>query len=157
MVVSGATTDNGDIVFTNANGTKTFNTVTIAAGATWDCSGYDMHFTFSGDLINNGTFNASATTAGPNEYKFTSATAAIAGTLTIPNLNVANGAVLTNTNTLAITDSLYGSGKFVQGTGATLLYNSGKTITVSTFNPSATGNLVDYDYAGDQTVFRTTR
>ena len=152
MVVSGGTTDNGDIVFTNANGTKTFNTVTIAAGATWDCSGYDMHFALSGNLTNNGTFNASATTAGPNEYKFTSATATMAGTLTIPNLNVGNGAVLTNTNTLAITDSLYGSGQYVQGIGATLLYNSGKTITVSTFNPSATGNLVDYDYAGAQTV-----
>jgi hypothetical protein len=152
MGVNGATTDNGDIVFTNATGTKTFNTVTIASGATWDCSGFDMHFALSGNLTNNGTFNASATTAGPNEYKFTSATATLAGTLTIPNLNVGAGAVLTNTNTLALTDSLYGSGQFVQGTGATLLYNSGESITVNTFNPSATGNLVDYDYPGAQTV-----
>src|SRR5580658_2303873 len=72
MVVSGATTDNGDIVFTNANGTKTLNTLTIASGATWDCSGYDIKFALSGNLTNNGTFNASATTTGPNEYKFTS-------------------------------------------------------------------------------------
>src|SRR5580658_9961196 len=91
MVVSGATTDNGDIVFTNANGTKTLYSLTIASGATWDCSGYDMHFVLSGNLTNNGTFNASATTTGPNEYKFTSSTAAIAGTLTIPNLNVGAG------------------------------------------------------------------
>jgi Secretion system C-terminal sorting domain/G8 domain len=152
MVVSGATTDNGDIVFTNANGTKTLNTLTIASGATWDCSGYDIKFALSGNLTNNGTFNASATTTGLNEYKFTSSTATLTGTLTIPNLNVASGAVLTNTNTLMITDSMYGSGQFVQGTGATLQYNSGKTITVNTFNPGATGNLVDYDYPGAQTV-----
>ena len=152
LTVTGTTTDNGDIAFTNATGTKTFNTVTVAAGATWDCSGYDMYFILSGNLTNNGTFNASATTTGPNEYKFTSSTATITGTLIIPNLNVASGAVLTNTNTLTISDSLYGSGQFVQGAGATLQYNSGKMISVSTFNPSATGNLVDYDFAGAQTV-----
>jgi Secretion system C-terminal sorting domain len=150
--VNGPTTDNGDIVFTNATGTKSFSTVTVAAGATWDCSGYDMDFIFTGGLINNGTFNASATTTGPNEYKFNSSSATITGTVTIPNINVASGGVLTNTASLTISDSLYGSGQFVQGTSATLLYNSGKSITVNTFNPSATGNLVDYDYAGNQTV-----
>ncbi len=152
LTVTGATTDGGDIVYTNANGSKTFNGITITSGGIWDCSGNDLFFTVTGSLSNNGTFNASATTSGPNEYKFTSATATITGTLTIPNLNVASGAVLTNTNALTISDSLYGSGQYVQGVNATLLYNSGKPIVVNTFDPSTTNNLVDYDYAGAQTV-----
>jgi hypothetical protein len=151
--VTGATTDGGNVVYTNANGTKTFNSITISSGGTWDCSGNDMFFTVAGNLTNNGTFNAAATTGGPNEYKFTSATATVSGTLTIPNLNVASGAVLTNTNVLTISDSLYGSGQFVQGANATLLYNSAKIIVVNTLDASATNNLVDYNYPGTQTVF----
>jgi hypothetical protein len=153
LTVSGATTDAGDIVFTNASGTKTFSDVTVSAGGTWDCSAIDEFFAMSGNLTNNGTFNASATTTGANEYKFTSATATIAGTVTIPNINVANGARLTNTNVLTITDSLYGAGKYYQGAGSTLDYNTAKTIVVSTFDPSAATNLVDYDYPGAQTVY----
>ncbi len=152
LTVTGATTDGGDIVYANANGTFTLNSITIAPGGTWDCSANDLFFIVTGNLTNNGTFNASATTTGPNEYKFTSATATITGTLTIPNLNVAAGAVLTNTNVLTISDSLYGSGQYVQGAGATLLYNTGKSIVVNTFNPSAANNLVDYDFVGNQTI-----
>ncbi|HET6256310.1 MAG TPA: T9SS type A sorting domain-containing protein [Puia sp.] len=150
--ISGATTADGDIVFTNANGNKTLYSISISSSGTWDCSAIDEDFVINGNLTNNGTFNASATTTGPNEYKFTSSTATLAGTLTIPNLNVASGAVLTNTNVLTISDSLYGSGQFVQGAVATLLYNSAKSISVNTFNPSAANNLVDYDYPGAQTV-----
>ncbi|MBS1665576.1 MAG: T9SS type A sorting domain-containing protein [Bacteroidetes bacterium] len=153
LSVTGATTDAGTILYTNANGAKTFGNVTIASGGLWDCSGSDMAFVMAGNLTNNGTFNASATVTGPNEYKFTSATATIAGTLTIPNLSVASGAVLTNTNVLTISDSLYGSGKYFQGAGSTLLYTAPKLIVVSTFNPSAGVNLVDYSYAGAQTVY----
>ena len=152
LTVSGATTDNGDIVYSNANGSKTFNAVAITASGTWDCSGVDMFFSITGNLANNGTFNASATTAGANEYKFTSATATITGNITIPHLNVSGGAVLTNTNTLTISDSLYGTGQYIQAAGSTLLYNSFCSITVSTFNASALNNMVDYDYAGAQTV-----
>ena len=153
LTVSGATTDAGDIAFTNANGTKTFSDITVAAGGTWDASGVDEFFVLTGNLTNNGTFNASATITGSNEYKFSSTTGTINGTLTIPNLNVAAGGILTNSGTLTITDSLYGSGKYFQGSGSTLQYNSGKTIVVSTFNPSASSNLVDYLYAGAQTVY----
>jgi hypothetical protein len=153
LAVTGTTTDSGDIVFANAVGSKTFDTVNIVTGGTWDCSGYDMYFIINGNLTNNGTFNASATAGGANEYKFTSNAATIAGTVTIPNLNVAAGGILTNTNTLTITDSLYGSGKYFQGAGSTLQYNTARTIVVNTFDPSATGNLVDYDYAGNQTIY----
>ena len=152
LTVGGGTIDNGTIIFTNASGTKFFGGINVAAGATWDCSGFDIAFAIGGSLTNNGTFNAAATATGPNEYKFSTATPTITGTVTIPNLSVASGTTLTNNGVLTITDSLYGSGKYFQGAGATLQYNTAKTINVNTFDPSATGNLVDYNYPGAQTV-----
>jgi gliding motility-associated-like protein len=154
LVVSGATTVNGSIVFNDASVPKTFATVTVASTGTWDCSGYNMFFKITGSLTNLGTFNASATTVGPNEYKFTGVGATINGTLTIPHLNVTNPGALTNMGTLTITDSLYGTGTFVQGNGSTLNYNAPNPIVVSTFNAYTVGqtNLVDYGYSGPQTI-----
>ena len=152
LSVTGTTTIGGNIVYGDANGTKAFGNITVSSGGTWDCSGYDEFFTVNGTLTNSGTFKASATTTGANEYKFTNAASAIAGTLTIPNVSVASGAVLTNNGVLTITDSLYGSGKYVQGASSTLNYNSPKLIVVTTFNPSGASNLVDYLYPGAQTV-----
>lgn len=154
IAVAGATSDGGYLIFSDASGTKSFNDIAVLLGATWDCSAADEYFVVGGNLSNNGVFYASATATGPNEYKFTGGSATtITGTLTIPNLNVASGTTVTNTGTLTITDSLYGSGKYFQGTGSTLDYNAPKLIVVNTFNPSAANNLVEYDYAGAQTVF----
>ena len=150
FTVTGATTiaNTGDLLFNDANGTKTFAAVTINAGGKWDCSGFDMFFKLTGNLTNNGTFLASAT-LNNNEYKFTVGSS-ISGTLTIPNLNC--NAAVTNNNILTITDSLYGTGSYVQATNSILYYNSPKAINVSTFTPSANPNLVEYNYSGNQTI-----
>jgi type IX secretion system substrate protein/G8 domain-containing protein len=152
LSIAGATTDDGDVVFTDPNGTKSFNSITVDPGGIWDCSAVDFNFVITGNLTNNGTFNPGATLTG-TEYKFTSATATIAGTVTIPHLSISAAGIVTNTGVLTISDSLYGSGKYFQDAGSTLLYNTAKRITVNTFNPSAAGNLVDYVYAGAQTVY----
>jgi|GEM_PF-1643802 len=150
LAVTGATTiaNTGDIVFNDANGAKTFAAVTINAGGKWDCSGFDIFFLMKGNLTNNGTFLASAT-LNNNEYKF-STVSSINGILTIPNLNCVS--VITNNAILTIPDSLYGTGSYIQANGSILYYNSPKVINVTTFTPSANSNLVEYNYAGNQTV-----
>jgi hypothetical protein len=152
LTVSAATAVNGTIKYNDAISSYSFSDVTIGATGTWDCSGYNVAFQMNGNLTNGGTFNASATTIGPSLYQFTTAGSTINGTLTIPYIQVVSPGTLTNTGALTITDSLYGTGQYIQGTGSTLYYNTGNIIVVSTFNPSAANNLVDYDYAGAQKI-----
>ena len=87
-----------------------------------------------GQLTNNGSFQSP-------------------GTLSIANF-LASG-VFENNGTASLTNTgagvLSGAGRWTQGANSTLNY-SGSTITVSTFQASATGNEVNYNAAGGQTV-----
>jgi hypothetical protein len=153
--VTGLTSINGTIAFTNNQGGKTFSSVTIAATGNWNCGAADEAFSFSGTLTNNGTFTASATSAAASNYSFTGTTSSIVGTYTIPNLSVTGGAaVLTNNGTLNITNNLSGSGTFVQAANMVLNYSStvNNISTALTFTATATGNTVNYNGAGAQTI-----
>lgn len=75
----------------------------------------------------------------------------IGGTVTINNTSVFtnNGGVTISNNAAG---TLTGSGTWTQGTNSALNY-AGLTMTITTLNASATGNLVTYNRAGNQTIF----
>jgi hypothetical protein len=153
LTVTGASSISGTISYTDANGTKSFGSVTVNGGGTWNCSAIDMPFTMTGNLTNSGTFNASLSLIDANNtYTFTSAAATITGTLSIPCIKATGAAVITNTGILTITDSLYGPGQYVQAAASTLYWDSPNTIVITTFTPTGAGNTVDYNYAGNQTI-----
>lgn len=151
MTVTGATTvgggTSGSLVISNSAGTKTFiGLVTTAAGSTWNNSG-GSDVAFRGGITKNatGTF-----TAGNGVYKFeTTASQALTGTFSIPNVTVDTGVTLTNNNSLTVSTALSGAGGLTQAASATL--NIGGTSGVTTLNATNSGNTVNYTGTG-QTV-----
>lgn len=145
FTVSGATAITGTVTISSATGAKTFNDILVNTGGTWNVTA-SVPVTINGNLSNSGTF-----TANTGTYRMAGAGKIISGTLTVPTFSVTGS--YTNNGTLTSSTALQGAGAFSQG--ATGILNMGTTsanFSVTTFNASASGNTVNYNRAGVQSV-----
>jgi Bacterial Ig-like domain (group 3) len=152
FAVTGATTvgsgTSGTLTISSPTGSKTFGgLVTVNSGATWNNSANEA-VTFKGGIACTGTF-----TAGSAVQTFSTNAQILTGNLTIPSVTV-TGITLTNNGTLTVTTALIGTGTLSNaGTG---VLNIGGTSTISNLNVTASGNTVNYNGSGAQTVFNIT-
>ena len=150
LTVSGTTTvgggTSGSLVISSSTGTKTFTgLVTISSGATWNNSG-NSAISFAGGITNNGTF-----TAGSGVQTFQTNSQGLTGTISIPSITV-TGVTLTNNGTLSITTALAGTGGLTNAATGTLNIGFTGTVGITTLTASSSGNTVNYNYNGSQTV-----
>ena len=146
--VGGGTT--GNLTISSATGTKRFTgLVTVNAGGIWNNSGNGA-INFRGGITNSGTF-----TAGTGVQTFNTNSQALNGTLSIPRVTV-TGVTLTNNGTLTVTTALAGSGGLTNAATGTLNINFTGALGITTLTATASGNTVNYGYAGNQTVKATT-
>ncbi|MSQ15148.1 MAG: hypothetical protein EXR50_04725 [Dehalococcoidia bacterium] len=139
LTINGATSVTDTLTITSSTGVKTFTgSVTINSGGTWNNSGSSA-VTLRGGLTHSGT----TFTPGTGVYTFdTTASQAIAGTLSIPSLTVTSPAVLTNNGTLTVGTALAGTGSLTNGGSGNLTI--GGTSGITTLTASASGNTVTY-------------
>lgn len=143
LTVTGTTTVTGTINWTDRTGAKVLNDVLITG--TFRSSSNES-FRINGNFTNNGTF-----IGGNRTYTFSGAGKIISGTSTTTmNRLRANGSVTLN-STLTVTNRLYGTGTYNQGSTG-ILNMTGATLTVTTFNVSAVGNIVNYAMGGAFTI-----
>lgn len=150
FIVTDDASISGTLSFNSTTGTKTFNgLVTINSGGVWDNTA-DESVTFNGNFTHNGaTFNAGIGT------QVFDADLTISGSspITIPNMTVnSSGDDVTNSANLTITSSLAGAGEIINSASGVLNIDFGGAIGLSTVTASAAGNLVNYMFAGAQTV-----
>ncbi|MEI6753311.1 MAG: T9SS type A sorting domain-containing protein [Paludibacter sp.] len=151
FTVTGTTTigggASGNLTLSNSTGAKTFSgLITVNANGSWNNSGNSTVAINGGGITNNGTF-----TAGSGAYTFSTGTIqALSGTLSIPSVTVTSPTVLTNNGTLTVGTALIGTGGLTQGSSAIL--NIGGTSTLTTLTATASGNTVNYNASGTQTV-----
>jgi len=139
----------------SGSGTKTASgtigvvqTFTNSSGITF--SGTTL--TLDGDTnTNSGTITLTGTLdfGNSNSDAFTNSGSVTAGTLTVHGTFTNNGTTIIQTSL----DNGSGSGTraFTQGTNSMLIFR-GSAIAVNTFNISASGNTVEYDSNGTQTI-----
>jgi hypothetical protein len=150
--VTGTTTVGGGTsgIFTVAtsSGTNTFTgLVTVANGGTWNNSTGNFPITFQGGISNSGTF-----TAGSGVHTFSTNAQALSGTLSLPSVTV-TGITLTNNGTLTISTALAGTGTFAQGNNSTVNLGISGLPGITAMSATATGNTVNYNRSGTQTIF----
>ncbi|MEZ4972140.1 MAG: T9SS type A sorting domain-containing protein [Cyclobacteriaceae bacterium] len=136
LVVVGNSVVNGTLSITSNAGNKTF-TGLVTVNNTW-INSVNETVNFRGGITNNGTF-----TAGSGTYNFNTNSQTLTGTFVIPTVVVAGGAVvLTNSNSLTVSNSLGGSGRLSQAPNAIL--DIGGSSTIGTITATAAGNQVSY-------------
>ncbi|MBK9358597.1 MAG: hypothetical protein IPN08_14650 [Bacteroidales bacterium] len=150
FTVTGPTTVNGTLIFGNATGTKTF-VGHITNNGTWTNSA-NSAITMRGGITNNGTF-----TSGTGTHTFNTNSQAIGSSsplLFSGGVTITGSITITNNTEVSIVGNLTGS-----VAGSTWLNAAGSTLVVSnavlatgTLNASATGNTVNYNRSGTQTV-----
>lgn len=146
FTVTGTTTVNGVLNFASNTGTKTFiGAVSVSAGGTWNNTG-NSAFTLRGGLTNNGTFNS-----GTGIYTFNTNSQGLAGTLSIASITV-TGVTVTNNGILYVTNALSGTGGLTNAANATLHLDYSGAVSITTLTANASGNTIDYGYAGTQTI-----
>ncbi|HEY0656790.1 MAG TPA: PKD-like domain-containing protein [Chryseosolibacter sp.] len=154
--INGVSAINGDLRI--SGGTATPNTAltigddVILQGGTFNASTFTHNV--AGDWTNNGgTFTPSTSTINFNG----TAAQEINGTAssqTFYRISVNNTGVLTNNETLTVSNRLSGTGSFAQGVNSTLTF-PGTTTGLTNFDASASGNTVNYT-GSSQTVFKGT-
>jgi len=166
--VTGSTTIDGTLTLAGT-GAKTFTgDVAIDSGGTWNETGVAA-INYAGSLAVNGTYTANTgthtfsggtkTIGGANLISIPTATFTGAytnsGSLTVGTALTVTGAAvrLTNNGTITASAALSGTGGVTQGTNATL--NLRGTSGITTLTATATGNMVNYNGAGAQTVKAT--
>lgn len=146
ITISGTTAVTGTIIHTSTTGTKQYTgLVTINAGGNWNNSG-NSAIQLRGGITNSGTFNA-----GSGVYTFQTNAQALTGTLSIPNVTV-TGVTLTNNGTLSCSGSLAGTGGLTNAATGILHLDFTGTVGITTLTATAVGNVVDYGFAGTQTI-----
>lgn len=148
LTINGTTTINGTFTVASTSGNKTFlGLVTVNSGGNWNFTANES-VVMRGGLTNNGTF-----TAGTGTYTFnTNASQTISGTISIPNLTITTPTNLTNNGTLTVSTGLSGTGTLTQASNSTLRIADSGTFSLTNLVAGATGNTVEYYYAGSQTV-----
>jgi hypothetical protein len=146
---AGTSTVSSTLTISSATGAKSFNNdVTVNNGGTWNNSG-NSAITFAGSLANNGTF-----TAGTGVQTFSGSGKTFSGTISVPSWTESGS--ITNNGTVTITTALAGAGTFTNGTNATLNINFTGTPGITTLTATASGNTVNYGFAGTQTCLVVT-
>ncbi|MDO9152677.1 MAG: hypothetical protein Q7U47_03035, partial [Paludibacter sp.] len=139
----------GNLTISSATGAKLFtDLVTINAGGIWNNSG-NSTVTFRGGITNNATF-----TAGSGIQTFSTNSQVLTGAFSIPNVTVTE-VTLTNNNTLTVSTALAGTGGLTNAATGTLNINFTGVTGITTLTATASGNTVNYGFAGTQTVFAT--
>lgn len=148
VTVSGATSVTGTFTIASATGTKTFGNVTINNGGTWNNTAANEDVSIGGNLQNDGTINS-----GTGVYTFTGTSKTFSGANEIAIASVAISGSYTNNGTLTIATALTGAGSLTQGTDSTLnIAASDANFTLSTLTATASGNTVNYNGTGSQTI-----
>lgn len=158
LTITGTSTLDAGITFGNNNGIKSFGgLVTINAGGSWNSNSISTasNLVFQNGITNNGSsYTANSATFNTNAQNISGST-----TLSFSNDFVVTGVNLTNDGSVDITNgaagALTGTGNWIQGTNGSLDY-SGQTLTVASFDATATGNTVNYNRGGAQTLFDPT-
>ncbi len=146
LTVTGATSVTGTLTLANT-ATKTFTgDVTINSGGVWDETGAST-YSFAGNFTNNAT----SFTASSGLHTFSGSSMTISGSTTTSIANVEVTGSYTNTRTLTVSTALSGTGTLTNN--GTL--NIGGTSTVTTLTATASGNTVNYNGTGTQTVLNT--
>jgi hypothetical protein len=145
----------GAFIDNNVFGVNTFQgPVTVTPDGSWNTQSVTnpINLIFQNGVSSSGTsFQAGAATFNTNNQS-------ISGTTSLNFNNAINvsGVSLTNNGTLTLANTgagtLSGTGTFIQGVNSTLNY-SGATITINGLTASASGNTVNYNAAGGQTIF----
>jgi hypothetical protein len=149
--IAGNTTIAGTLSVTSTNGTKTVRNITINSGGNLTHAANEA-WTINGNFANNGSF-----TSGTGTFTIQGAGRVMSGSSTFTfngRLRIAGGTTTcTNNGTITINNRINGSGSFLQGSTGILNYNGATgNFTVTTFNATASGNLVSYGSTGNQTV-----
>jgi len=157
VTVTGTTTigsgsgSSAKLITSNTSGTRTFiGAVTINSNG-WFNNTAGSSDIFQGGITNNGTLDGNNSGYG---YTFNTNSQSISGSGTfgnIYNLTVTGtGIVLTNNVSLTITNLLSGTGGLTQGSSSTL--NLGATPTITALTASASGNTINFNGSGTQTI-----
>ncbi|NVK84182.1 MAG: hypothetical protein HWE21_07665, partial [Cytophagia bacterium] len=149
---TGTTTVNGTLELTGSSGTKGFGSITVNSGGVYNVTQPNT-FTVSGDITNNGSFTG-CPGYGTCTYTLTSASGTIDGTaaLSMRDLIINSPASYTNQTDLTITQSLTGTGSFVNANGSTLELQGAGPFSLSNFDASAAVNTVTYSGIGDPSL-----
>lgn len=141
LTVTGTTTITGTMNWTSRTGAKILNDLLITGSFN---NSSNESFRINGNFTNNGTF-----IGGNRGYTFGGVGKIISGAsaITMNRVAVAGGGSVINNTTLNITNRLTGAGSFTQGVTG-ILTMTGVTLTVTTFNVSASGNVVNYNMGG---------
>ena len=151
FTVTGTTTvgggTSGSLTISSATGAKLFTgLVTISANGTWTNTSANSPVEFRGGITNSGAF-----AAGSGAYSFTTTSSqALIGTLSIPSVTV-TGVTLTNNNTLTVGTALSGTGGTLAQAASATLYLGG-TSGITTITATNTGNTVEFNGTGAQTI-----
>ena len=154
LTVTGNTTvgggTSGNLIISAAAGAKTFvGRVTINANGAWNNSG-NSAIAFRGGITNSGTF-----IAGTGVHTFNTNAQELNGTLSIPSVTV-TGVALTNNGALTVTTTLAGTGGLTNAATGTLNIGFTGPPGITTLTATASGNTVNYNLTGAQTVRATT-
>ncbi|TAG93372.1 MAG: BspA family leucine-rich repeat surface protein, partial [Bacteroidetes bacterium] len=182
--VTGATIVNGILDDNIAGGNSTFGgTFTVNVGGTVQSTGINTWY-FGGNITNMGTFNLNSAVSYlfTNNLTITPTNSMVFGnagggggqisagtTVTIANaggnvgmngssaLNILGTLInnIQNPRTLTVND-MSGTGSFINGTNAFFRHGASAASTVSTFNCTASGNLVYYDSGSTQSIRAST-
>ncbi|WP_286745616.1 T9SS type A sorting domain-containing protein [Roseivirga sp. UBA1976] len=160
LAMTGAAELDGTMTFNSSTGTKSVGSVLVNSGGNWNVT-QPLNITISGNITNNGTFTGDPG-YGSSVYTLTSSSGTIGGSnpLTIRDIVINSPASYTNTGQLTVSNTLTGSGSFINGTGATFTYSgnnsSGSNFTITNFTASATGNTVVWAGTTHSQQWRTT-
>ncbi len=150
LTVTGTTSVTGTLTISSATGTKAFNgDVTVNSGGIWNNTAANVALTLPGNLSNAGTFNA-----GTGVYTFSGSSKTISGTISIPRVTVSG--TYQNNGALTVATALAGAGTLTNGGAATLNINFTGAVGLANLTATASGNIVNYGFAGAQTILATT-
>ncbi len=154
LTVTGTTTigagTGGTLAITNATPVITFGNLTLNAGGTLTNTVNDS-YTITGTFTNNGNYNS-----GTGTITFSGTSKSFEGTTqtTFANLDI-SGSYTLNSD-IIYTGTLSGAGSLTMGSTGTLNINSVTNPSVTTFDASTSGNTVNYNLAGAQSVLAKT-
>ena len=149
---TGTTTINGTLSITGSSGTKSFGNIVVGATGVYNVT-QPNPFIVSGNITNNGSFTG-CPGYGTCTYTLTSTTGSLSGSgaLSMRDLIINSPASYTNQTNLTITQSITGTGTFINANGASLELQGTGPFSVSTFNASAATNTVTYSGAGSPSL-----